>query len=81
MKAKLLRRQKSTSEIENRIEQEEESEYCHPRSDDTRYAAFEKNLPSLTATKTFGRAELSFFDFFLKTPIDFFFDKNFSDCG
>lgn len=27
VKAKLLRRQKSTSEIENRIEQEEESEY------------------------------------------------------
>lgn len=27
MKAKLLRRQKSTSEIENRVEQEEESEY------------------------------------------------------
>jgi hypothetical protein len=30
VKAKLLRRQKSTSEIENRIEQEEESEYCCP---------------------------------------------------
>lgn len=28
VKAKLLRRQKSTSEIENRIEQEEESEYA-----------------------------------------------------
>lgn len=32
MKAKLLRRQKSTSEIENRVEQEEESEYIVTQS-------------------------------------------------
>jgi hypothetical protein len=31
VKAKLLRRQKSTSEIENRIEQEEESEYLYTK--------------------------------------------------
>jgi len=46
VKAKLLRRQKSTSEIENRIEQEEESEY--PKYVVVRSKQTQKNAKNFT---------------------------------
>lgn len=66
MKAKLLRRQKSTSEIENRVEQEEESEYIVTQSCACYLRRLNPKPKTFIVIETFGLGNFSLEVLFLR---------------